>query len=127
MNAPRHLPALAALNGLLAIAFGAFGAHALADPQAKAWIATATQFQLTHAAAVFALLAWRPMRPPVRIGAWCLAVGSLLFATSLQALALGAPRWIAVAAPAGGVAMLLGWLLVLLAALGRDGGQRRGI
>ena len=36
----RSLLALAGLNGLLAVGIGAFGAHAIADPQAKAWIAT---------------------------------------------------------------------------------------
>ncbi|MGL6043576.1 MAG: DUF423 domain-containing protein [Sandaracinobacteroides sp.] len=127
MNEPRHLPALAALNGFLAISFGAFGAHAISSPQAQAWITTATQFQLAHAVAVFALLAWQPVRPPVRIAGWFLAIGSLLFATALQALALGAPKAVAMVAPVGGAAMLLGWLLVLLAALGRGRGQRRGI
>ena len=108
----RLLPALAALNGLLAVGVGAFGAHGLQDPQAQDWIRTATLFQLPHAAAVLALLAWRP---GARLVPWLLVLGSLLFAGSLQALALGAPRAVAMAAPIGGALMMLGW--AILAAL----------
>jgi uncharacterized membrane protein YgdD (TMEM256/DUF423 family) len=43
-------------------------------------------------------------------------IGTLLFAGSLYALALGAPRGMAALAPVGGVAMLLGWVSVLLGA-----------
>ena len=110
----RILPALAALNGLLAVSIGAFGAHAIADPQAKAWIATAAQFQLPHAAAVLALLAWRP---GWRVAPWLLAVGALLFAGALQVMGLGGPRWLGMVAPVGGTLMVLGWGAVLLGAL----------
>ena len=53
---PRILPLLAAVCGFLAIAFGAFGAHGMADPQAKAWAQTGTAYLLPHVVAVFALL-----------------------------------------------------------------------
>jgi uncharacterized membrane protein YgdD (TMEM256/DUF423 family) len=113
---PRTLLALAALNGLLAVALGAFGAHAITDPQAKDWLETATRFQLPHAAAVLALAALWPER---RVAGWLLAVGALLFAGALQALALGAPRGVAMLAPVGGGIMILGWAVVLLGALRR--------
>ena len=112
----RYLPALAALNGLMAIAIGAFAAHGISDPQAKQWINTGVTFQLPHAAAVFALLGWRDDRR-VRIGAWLVAAGSLVFAASLYALALGAPRWSAALAPVGGTAMISGWAWLVVAAL----------
>jgi uncharacterized membrane protein YgdD (TMEM256/DUF423 family) len=127
MNAPRALPFLAAVNGFLAIALGAFGAHAIGDPQAKQWIATATLFQLPHAAAVLALLAWRPFNRGAHLGGWLLAGGSLLFASALYALALGAPRGVAAAAPMGGALMLLGWALVAVAALAGGTAGRRGL
>lgn len=112
----KPLRLLAAVNAMLAVAFGAFAAHALHDPQAKAWAATGSQYQLPHAVAVFALLAWRDT-PVVRRAATLLALGSLIFAASLYALALGAPRGFAAAAPLGGSAMLLGWAMVGWAAL----------
>ena len=104
----RWLPALAALNGLLAGGVGAMAAHALTDPQAKAWATTAAAYQLPHAVAVFALLAWRDTRS-VRGAAWALTLGTLLFGLSLDALALGAPRSLAMFAPVGGTLMLGGW------------------
>lgn len=105
----RVLPLLAALNGLLAVVVGAFAAHALTDPQAKAWAATAATYQLPHAVAVFALLGWRDTLAISR-AAWALTLGTLLFGLSLDALALGAPRGIAALAPVGGTLMILGWL-----------------
>ena len=112
----RTLPALAALNGLLAIAIGAFAAHGITDPQAKQWINTGVTFQLPHAAAVFALLGWRDERR-VRAGAWLVAGGSFVFAASLYALALGVPRWSAAFAPVGGTAMIAGWAWLVVVAL----------
>lgn len=117
--APRYLPALAALNAILALTFGTFATHGMQDPQARDWIMTGVLFQLPHAAAVFALLGWRDSRA-VRLGAWALAVGSLLFASILNLLALGAPRTVAIAAPAGGTLMLLGWTWIALVALAGD-------
>ena len=110
----RILPAFAALNGLLAVAIGAFGAHGVTDPQAKAWILTATQFQLPHAVAVFALLAWQPR---AQLAPWLLAIGAFLFAGSLQLLGLGAPRPLAMLAPIGGTLLIAGWAWVALRAL----------
>ncbi len=113
---PRLLPALAAANAMIALAFGTFAAHGIDDPQARAWIMTGVTFQLPHVAAVFALLAWRDT-PLVRSGAWAVALGSLIFAADLDALAMGAPRWVAALAPIGGSAMLLGWLWLGFVAL----------
>lgn len=113
------LPALAALNALLAVGVGAMAAHALSDPQAKAWATTAALYQLSHGVAVFALLAWRDTRD-VRGGAWALTVGTLCFGGALDALALGAPRGVASLAPVGGMLMLGGWAwLIWVAARGR--------
>ncbi|WP_419816626.1 DUF423 domain-containing protein [Glacieibacterium sp.] len=107
----RWLPALAALNGALAIAFGAFAAHGIHDPQAREWIRTAVEFQLPHAVAVFALLGWRNSKR-VRGAGWALGLGSLCFALSLDGLALGLPRAVAALAPVGGALMICGWLAV---------------
>jgi uncharacterized membrane protein YgdD (TMEM256/DUF423 family) len=114
MRAQRLLVALAGLNGLLAVGLGAFGAHAITDPQAKEWLETATRFQLPTAVAVLAVLA---LWPRGRWAALLLGVGALLFAGALQALALGAPRGVAMLAPLGGSLMLLGWVAVIDGAL----------
>ncbi len=86
----------------------------MTDPQAKMLLQTGVQFELPHAIAVFALLGWRET-PAVRGGAWALLIGSLIFAVTLDALALGSPRWVGAITPVGGSAMLLGWLWLALA------------
>jgi uncharacterized membrane protein YgdD (TMEM256/DUF423 family) len=115
---PRYLPLLAALNALVTIIFGAFAAHVIREPQAREWITTGVIFQLPHVAAVFALLGWRNT-PKVRGGAWLLGIGSLLFAGSLDALAVGLPRSFAALAPVGGALMIVGWAWVAVVALAR--------
>ncbi len=111
---PRWLPSLAALSAVTAIAVGAAAVHGVADPQARGWLQTGVQFQLPHAIAVFALLGWRDT-PAVRGGAWALLIGSLIFAGTLDGLALGSPRWLGAVTPVGGSAILLGWLWLALA------------
>ncbi len=115
----RWLPVLAAVNAILALAFGTFAAHGISDPQAKGWVMTGVAFQLPHVAAVFALLAWRDT-PMVRAGAWAVSAGSLIFAGDLYALAAGAPRVIAAFAPIGGSAMMLGWAWLAIVAMAGD-------
>jgi uncharacterized membrane protein YgdD (TMEM256/DUF423 family) len=87
---------------------GAFGAHGIADPQAKAWIATGAQYGLGHAAAAFAI-AGRS-----RAGAWAMTAGALIFSASLYAIALTGERWLGMVAPVGGTLMMLGWALLLV-------------
>jgi uncharacterized membrane protein YgdD (TMEM256/DUF423 family) len=119
MITARHLPALAATNAILALTFGTFAAHGIKEPQARDWIMTGVMFQLPHVAAVFGLLAWRDSRY-VRAGAWAISVGSLIFASNLDALALGAPRWVAALAPIGGSMMMFGWFWIFIVALAGD-------
>ncbi len=99
---------LAAIGGLLAVGFGAFGAHAISDPQAKAWIATGATYGLAHAIAAL----WAAESHPWASRLWI--IGSLLFAGALYALGLGLPRAIAMIAPVGGGLMLLGWLILII-------------
>ena len=101
---------LASLSGLMAVAAGAFGAHGVADPQAKAWLQTGAQYQLTHALAVFGCFAvWRMGGGAAQIAAWLFLAGGLIFAASLYLMAFGAPRWLGAVTPIGGVLMILAW------------------
>lgn len=101
----------AGLLGAIAIALGAFGAHALKErlaliPEASAWWQTATFYLLTHAVAIGAV-AGRSVWP-VRL--W--AAGSVIFAATLYAMALGAPRWFGAITPLGGSALIAGWVVL---------------
>jgi uncharacterized membrane protein YgdD (TMEM256/DUF423 family) len=107
----RSVLALAALNGLLAVACGAFAAHGMTDPQAKEWLRTGATYQLAHAAAAFAV------QPRSRTAALLMGLGGLVFALSLDVLAADGPRWTGAVTPLGGVLMIAGWICAGLAAL----------
>jgi len=101
----------AGLLGAIAIALGAFGAHGFKDclaliPEAAGWWQTATFYLLTHAVAIGAIAA-RSIWPA---SLW--AIGSVIFAGTLYAMALGAPRWFGAITPIGGSLLIAGWLLL---------------
>jgi uncharacterized membrane protein YgdD (TMEM256/DUF423 family) len=100
----RLIAVLAALSGALAIGAGAFGAH-WASKDVAELLKTGGQYQLIHAVA--ALIA---LRMNARWPAVLFVIGGALFAVSLYALALGAPRPIGAITPVGGVSMIGGWL-----------------
>jgi len=104
-------PVTAGLLGAIAIALGAFGAHGLKErlaliPEALGWWETATFYLLTHAVAVGAVSARSPW--PARL--W--TVGAVIFAATLYALALGAPRWCGAITPLGGSSLIAGWVML---------------
>ena len=102
--------ALASLSGLMAVAAGAFGAHGVADPQAKAWLQTGAQYQMAHALAVFGCFAvWRMGGNAAQLAAWLFLAGGLIFGGSLYLMAFGAPRWFGAITPIGGALMVLAW------------------
>ncbi|MGD9508690.1 MAG: DUF423 domain-containing protein [Geminicoccaceae bacterium] len=118
----RHGVALAAALGLVAVGFGAFAAHGLeaaGDSRAALWVETGSRYQLAHAVAIIAVIAWRGASSLV-VPLW--ASGTVLFSGSLYALALGAPPGMAMFAPVGGAALLLGWAALIWQAL-RDQGR----
>lgn len=98
------LTVLAALSGALSVAAGAFGAHG-AEGQAVEWLKTGGQYQLVHAVA--ALVA---IKMGERVSPWLFVIGGALFAGTLYAMALGAPRWFGAITPLGGAALIAGWL-----------------
>lgn len=102
---------LAALSGFIAVAAGAFGAHGVSDPQAKAWLGTGAQYQLIHALAVFAcFVLWRQGIGSAGIAAWLFLAGAAIFAFTLYAMAFGGPRILGAVTPIGGLLLLAGWL-----------------
>lgn len=101
----------AGLLGAIAIALGAFGAHGLKErlaliPEASSWWETATFYLLTHAVAIGAI-AGRSTLPSLL---W--AMGSVTFAGTLYAMALGAPRWLGAITPLGGSLLIAGWVVL---------------
>lgn len=113
-----------ALNGAIAVAAGAFGAHLLGNRvpigDADLW-QTATSYQLVHAAALVGIGWLKGHVLPALLGAasWALALGVVLFCGSLYILALGGMAAIGFVTPIGGALLLLGWLLLAVAAARR--------
>ncbi len=112
---------LGAASAFVAVAAGAFGAHALRtrlDPAALAVFETGARYQMYHAIGLLAV-AWAVTRWPgpwaPRAG-WLFVAGTLLFSGSLYALALSGVRWLGAITPLGGAAFLAGWICLALSA-----------
>jgi len=112
---------LAAISGFLAVAIGAFAAHGVADPKAQEWLRTGATYGFMHTMATFACATFMNIggRRARYAPAFFLA-GVLLFSGSLYAMALGAPRWLGMITPIGGLMFLTGWAILAWAASGID-------
>lgn len=110
---------LGSLFAFLAVAAGAFGAHALREivPQSLLSIfETGARYQMYHALALLAV-AWAAERRPgraIHAAGWFFTVGILLFSGSLYILSISGVLWLGAVTPIGGVAFLIGWALVAL-------------
>lgn len=122
MKAPagRLAVLLGAIAGFAGVAMAAYGAHGGLAPGKAVLLARATEICLWHAPVLLFLGLWRE-----RGGGWlpalatlAIALGVVLFAGSVAALALGRITH-AAAAPYGGTLLLLGWALIALTALRR--------
>ena len=98
--------------GASAVLLGAFGAHALRgvlDARGSGLWHTAVNYHVWHALAL-AVAAGLGRGRSGRVAMAAFAVGIVLFSGSLYALALGAPRWVGIITPFGGLAFVAGWL-----------------
>ncbi len=115
----------AALALALAVALGAFGAHALRArlaPDALATYQTAVQYHFWHALGLLAvgiLMTQWPEERRLACAAWLLVTGLLLFSGSLYLLAVTGERALGAVTPFGGGAFIAAWLLVAWTAFKR--------
>ena len=104
-----------AVLGLVAVALGAFGAHALRSrvtPELLATFETGVRYHVYHALALFAC-AWAMDRWPSPQVVWAgglFVTGIVLFSGSLYLLTLTGARWWGGVTPLGGLAFLAGWV-----------------
>lgn len=118
--------ALGSIGMLLAVALGAFGAHALKKtlaPELMAVYETAVNYHVVHALGLLAvgLLALHlPESGTLRRAGILMLVGLLLFSGSLYALSLSGIRGLGAITPVGGVALLAAWLLLAVAVVRAD-------
>jgi uncharacterized membrane protein YgdD (TMEM256/DUF423 family) len=104
---------IAAANMAIAVALGAFGAHGLegrVSMQQLEWWHTATLYLFVHALGLLLVGLLIRLKYITQTTAWLLQIGIIIFAGSLYAMTLGAPRWFGAITPIGGVLMIAGWL-----------------
>jgi uncharacterized membrane protein YgdD (TMEM256/DUF423 family) len=118
---------LGAVSAAIAVAAGAFGAHALRsrlDARMLDAFETGARYQMYHALALFAV-AWLVARAAsaapgtttlATAAGWLLVAGTVLFSGSLYAMALTGVRGLGAVTPLGGACFLAGWACLAAAA-----------
>jgi len=115
MDARKTLAVAGALIAL-ATALGAFGAHALKAHLSSDKLLvyeTAVRYHFIHALGLLAIgvLLRSVDGELLRWSATLVLVGIVLFSGSLYLLTFGAPRFMGIITPIGGLALIAGWIL----------------
>lgn len=113
--------AIAALSGLMSVVMGAFGAHALREslaPKLMNAFETGVGYQMSHSLVLLMVCVlaehWgKSMILGLSAGAF--VIGIFLFSGSLYLLALTGMKWLGPVTPIGGLALIIGWGLLLAA------------
>ena len=110
----RTFALIGSLLAMVAVVFGAFGAHALRgrlSPEDLVTFETGVRYQMYHALALLAV-AWAASRWPsgaTTAAGWLFVLGIVVFSGSLYLLVLTGQRWLGAVTPLGGLAMIGGW------------------
>lgn len=115
--------AIAAIFGGLSVASGAFASHALRaklSERALEIFETAVRYQMYHALALLlvALLINQAQfsQPSLLVAGWAFIIGIVIFSGSLYALSLTDIKVLGAITPLGGVAFIIGWVALAIAA-----------
>ena len=114
---------LGSVNALIAVALGAFGAHALKarlSPDMLAVFETGVQYHFYHALGLLAvgmIAAHLPDSSLVKWSGSLMFFGILIFSGSLYILAITGIKWLGAITPIGGTAFITAWLLLAIAVL----------
>ncbi len=108
---------LGAVNGFLAVALGAFGAHGLEGKISEKAIGTwekAVDYQMFHTMALLAtgFLMTKIQGAGIVWAGWMFLIGIVLFSGSLYLYATTSVKTFAMVTPFGGIAFLVGWVLI---------------
>src|SRR4051812_20922164 len=121
MNAlARNILVTGGLLMALGIVAGAMGTHALRarlSPDDLGIFEPAVRYHLYNALGLLIIgaVALSASPPLLRWSSWLIVAGIVLFSGALYAAALGAPRFIHVLPPFGGLALIAGWILFAVA------------
>lgn len=123
MTSAKLFLTLGAVLLAVAVALGAFGAHALKARLSAELLAvyhTAVQYHFYHALGLLmvGLIAMQlPASGLVRAAGWLMLAGIVLFSGSLYLLSASGMRWLGAVTPFGGMAFIGAWLVLALAAM----------
>jgi uncharacterized membrane protein YgdD (TMEM256/DUF423 family) len=121
MNAiARNTLVVAGLLLALGTVFGAVGTHALRarlSPDQLSVFETAVRYHFYNALGLLAIgaVALSVNPPLLRWATILIALGIVLFSGALYAASLGAPRFIHILPPFGGVCLIVGWVIFAVA------------
>ena len=106
--------------GCLGVALGAFGAHGLKnvlDARELDIFETGVRYQMYHAFAIIVVgvVLSRVDSSLIRYAGWSFVSGIVIFSGSLYTLTLSGQRWLGAITPLGGLALIVGWLLLAYA------------
>ena len=107
-----------AIMAFLAVALGAFGAHALKNrltPDMLEIFEVGVRYHMYHALGLLAV-AWATSRWPesnVTAAGWAFIVVIIIFSGSLYILSMTGMRWFGAVTPLGGLAFLIGWAILV--------------
>ena len=113
-----------AVNAMLSVAFGAFGAHLLegrvADKYLDTW-QTAVQYQMFHSIGLIAIAILMSSSLIGSLGSlnwagYLMLAGIIIFSGSLYVLSLTGISILGAITPIGGVAFIVGWIMLIVAA-----------
>jgi uncharacterized membrane protein YgdD (TMEM256/DUF423 family) len=113
----RFFFALGSLMAFLAVALGAFAAHALKErlaPDMLAIFEVGVRYHMAHSLALLAV-AWASAHWPqsnAPLAGWFFFAGIVVFSGSLYILSATGMRWLGAITPIGGAAFLIGWLIL---------------
>src|SRR5690625_1027441 len=108
---------LGVINGFLAVALGAFGAHGLEGKVTEKMLATwekAVLYQMFHTMAIFvaAFAMFKVQAVSLMWSGWLFVLGIILFSGSLYIYSTTGIKMLAMITPFGGVTFLIGWILL---------------
>ncbi|UMZ33128.1 DUF423 domain-containing protein [Priestia megaterium] len=111
------------INAMLAVALGAFGAHGLEGKISEKYLEvwkTGVQYQMFHAMGLFViafLLNKFPQSSLLTASGWIMFAGIVLFSGSLYVLSTSGIKVLGAITPLGGVAFIVAWILIVVAAV----------
>ncbi|QRN50803.1 DUF423 domain-containing protein [Macrococcoides bohemicum] len=112
---------IGAINAMMAVACGAFGAHGLEGKLSEKYMAVwekATTYQMYHALGLIAIgILNGTTKLNLNAAGWMMTLGIVFFSGSLYILALTQIKILGAITPIGGVLFIAAWVALMLAAI----------